>query len=280
MTQNEQIESATGIKVVLSSVQMAAVLGQDNLGEDPTLTNRFLGSLRVVGGVLELAGAGVLCLAPEPTMASKAGCVLFGINGADNTATGARQVWTGLDTQSLTKQGTAMLAQTIGADPGLANNIGLTVDIAVPLALSSSLGAARIAAVRAGRINLLQHEAQSGSRLGGHTVLKHVGRTEQDLRARLAAQPFVQTASSFTNLQTAESAISKVLGMHANTIKSWATVANSPPLKLELNLGAIVGIGVVRTTNQLVNLRKVRVILKMQSYNGMPYYVLTAFPII
>lgn len=279
MSQGYQ-RSDDGVQIVLSSVQMAAVLTEENLGEEPTLTNRFLGSLRVVGGVLELAGAGVLCVLPEPTMASKAGCIVFGINGADNAATGARQAWTGRDTQSLTKQGTAKLAQTIGASPGLADNIGLALDIAVPFALSASLGAARISAVRTGRISLSQHEAQAGSSLGGHTILKHVGRTEQELRARLAAQPYVQTASTFTNLRTAESAISKVLGSQAAAIKSWATVANSPPLKLELSFGAVVGIGVVRATNQLVNLRKVRVILKMQSYNGMPYYVLTAFPII
>ena len=280
MSQGQYRGSDDGVQVVLSSVQMAAILAQESLREEPTLTNRLMGSLRVVGGVLELAGAGVLCVAPEPTMASKAGCIVFGINGADNTATGARQAWTGRDTQSLTKQGSAKLAQTIGADSKLADSIGLAVDIAVPFALSASLGAARIAAVHAGRISLLRHEAQAGSSAGGHTILKQVGRTEQELRARLTAQPHVQTASTFTHLQAAESAISKVLGTHAATIKSWAQVANSPPLKLELNFGSAVGFGVVRATNQLINLRKVRIILKMQNYNGMPYYVLTAFPVV
>ena len=70
-----------GIPVVLSAVQLAAVLLQETVDEAATATNRLWGGLRVVGGVLELLGAGVLCVAPEPTMASKAGCVVFGAHG-------------------------------------------------------------------------------------------------------------------------------------------------------------------------------------------------------
>jgi len=33
------------------------------------------GSLRLMGGIIELGGAGVLCTIPEPTMISKVGCV-------------------------------------------------------------------------------------------------------------------------------------------------------------------------------------------------------------
>jgi Bacterial CdiA-CT RNAse A domain len=37
------------------------------------------------------------------------------------------------------------------------------------------------------------------------------------------------------------------------------------------------GNGVVRATGKLVNMSKVQVILKLGTYNGMPYYVLTAY---
>jgi hypothetical protein len=57
------------------------------------------------------------------------------------------------------------------------------VDIAVPLMVSLGLGAARIAAIRVGRISLVEHEAAAGSRLGRHTILTHVGKTEAELRA-------------------------------------------------------------------------------------------------
>ncbi|HEX8204207.1 MAG TPA: RNase A-like domain-containing protein [Isosphaeraceae bacterium] len=39
-----------------------------------------------------------------------------------------------------------------------------------------------------------------------------------------------------------------------------------------------VGQGVARATNALTQMSKVRVVLKMQSYQGKLYYILTSFP--
>jgi hypothetical protein len=269
-----------GVCVVMSSAQLAAVLAGESLDEPATFTNRIWGGLRVVGGTLELVGAGALCLAPEPTMSSKAGCVVFGLHGSDTLLAGARQVWSGRDTADLTQAGSAKLARTMGADPSTADRIGLAVDIGVPVAMSAWLGAARLAAVRGGRIRLAEHEAQAGSRLGGHTIARHVGQTEAQLRARLAAMPRLAAVSTFTDLRAAEEGISQVLQMESTAIKTWAQSVN-PQWKLELtrDLGKAMGTGVVRRTGAVVRLTKVHVVLRYQTYNGMPYYVLTAYPI-
>jgi hypothetical protein len=267
-----------GIRVVMSPVQLAGVLAGESVDETASGTNRLWGGLRVVGGALELVGAGALCLAPEPTMASKAGCVVFGLHGSDTFIAGARQVWTGRDTVDLTQAGSSKLARTLGASPEAADRIGLAVDIGVPLAMSAWLAATRVALVRSGRISLIEHEGTAGSRAGGHTIAKHVGQTEAQLRARLTVDLRIPTASTFTNLRTAEDAISKVLRLEAATIKSWAQAGGSRPLRLQCDLGRTIGNGVVRTTGQLTKLTKVRVVLKYQAYNGKPYYILTAFP--
>ena len=268
-----------GIRIVLSPVQLAAVLAGESLVEPPTLTNRLWGGLRVVGGTLELLGAGALCVAPEPTMASKAGCVVFGLHGSDTFAAGARQVWTGRDTEDLTQTGTAALARALGADLATADRIGLAVDIGVPIAMSAWLGAARLAAVRGGRIALIEHEAQAGSSVGGHTIARHVGRTEAQLRARLAAELRVPAASTFANLRIAEESISTVLQLESAAIKTWAQAANPGRLALTRDLGREIGMGVIRKTDQLAKMTKVRVVLSFKTYNGMPYYILTAFPV-
>ena len=39
-----------------------------------------------------------------------------------------------------------------------------------------------------------------------------------------------------------------------------------------------VGNGVARATNTLVDMQKVRFVVKMESYQGKLYYILTAFP--
>jgi hypothetical protein len=219
----------------------------------------------------------VLCVAPEPSMASKVGCVVFGAHGADTTVAGGRQAWTGRDTQSLTHEGSAALARALGAAPGTAETIGLVVDIGVPLGTSVFLGAARVAAVRLGRIHLIEHEALAGSKLGGHTIAKHVGRTEQQLRARLVAEPARDIVSTFTNLRMAEDCISRVMRLNATKIKVWAQTAPLGRLELVEDVGKVAGSGVVRISGKVVQLRKVLLVLKLQSYNGMPYYVLTAY---
>ncbi len=278
MSQEEE-----GIRVVLSAPQLAAVLAQESISESATLSNRLWGGLRVAGGVVELVGAGVLCAAPEPTMASKVGCVVFGVHGSDTTATGLRQVWSGRDAQSLTHMSTAALARALGADENSANNIGLAVDIAVPFAMSGMVAAARVASIRAGRINLLLHEAQQGSRVGGHTILKHVGKTEAELRARLAAQRGITGASSFSTLDVAERVISSGLRANAVRIQAWATQASAAGgaanLKLVHSASSVIGHGVMRATNVLQPMTRLQIILKFEVYNGNPYYILTAFPI-
>lgn len=138
-----------------------------------------------------------------------------------------------MDGAYLTQAGSAKLAQTMGADPATANRIGLAVDIGIPLAMSAWLGAARLASVRGGRIRLAEHEAEAGSRLGGHTIARHVGQTEAQLRARLTSAPRLAVVSTFTDLRAAEDAISKVLQLESSAIKTWAQSSN-PNWKLEL----------------------------------------------
>ncbi|EDZ99415.1 conserved hypothetical protein, partial [Burkholderia sp. H160] len=65
------------VRVVLSAPQLAAVLDRQSISQSEMLSNRLWGGLQVVGGVLELVGAAALCVLPEPTMTSKAGCVVF-----------------------------------------------------------------------------------------------------------------------------------------------------------------------------------------------------------
>src|SRR3990172_7734572 len=193
-----------GLTVVLSPVQLAAAMSGQSISEGETQTSRVFGGLRLLAGALEMVGAGALLLVPEPTLATKAGGVALAAHGADTTSAGFWQAWSGVPQRSLTEEGAARLARMLGADLETAGKIGTGVDIAVPLVLTFGLGAARIAAIRGGRIVLAEHEAAQGTRVGGHTLLKHVGRTEAELRARLLVRTNVPVASTFTSLEVAE----------------------------------------------------------------------------
>jgi Bacterial CdiA-CT RNAse A domain len=234
--------------------------------------------LQVVGGVLEMVGAAALCVMPEPTMASKAGCVVFGVHGSDTATAGLRQVWTGQDTVTLTQQGAAKLAETMKASPDMANSIGLSLDMIVPFGFAGSIRAVRASRIVMGRINLMEHEAEAGSRIGGHTLEKHVGRTEAQLRQRHRLEPHRKRVSSFTNLERAEWAISEVIRANTAQIQNWAkSSGKSGPLTLMQRVAGDVGYGITRETGKLTRMNEVVVVLKYQTYNGMPYYILTAY---
>jgi hypothetical protein len=279
-------DTEQGLTIAFSPVQLAAILAGESISEDTAITNRVWGTFKTLGGVLELVGAGVLCLAPEPTGTTKVGCVFMGVHGADVASTGLHELWTGRSTATLTNQGVRKGAETLGASPSTANGIALTIDVAVPALFTARLGAMRIEAIRSGRLRLLAHEAAPGTKLGGHTIARHVGQTEAQLRARLDAMTKsglgTKAVSSFKDLGTAERAVSQALKTNAESIKTWAKLAANHGKKLALPIhdcSDVIGHGVLRESGKLAAMRKVQVVLKYQSYNGMPYYVLTAFPV-
>ncbi|MBB5456625.1 RNase A-like domain-containing protein [Paraburkholderia sp. Cpub6] len=269
-------QDADGVRLVLSAPQLAAVLARQSISQTELLSNRLWGGLQIVGGVLEMVGASALCVIPEPTMLTKAGCVVFGVHGSDTAAAGLRQVWTGQDTATLTQQGTTKLAEAMKASPDMANNIGLSLDMVVPFSFAGSIKAVRAARITMGEINLNMHEAKTPRGVGGHTILKHVGRTEAQLRQRLIDEPRRMTVSTFYDLNAAEWAISETMRENALRISAWAK-APVRDLDLVKSVGKNVGFAIARSTGKRVEAQKVVVILRHQTYNGMPYYIVTSY---
>ncbi|HLK69823.1 MAG TPA: RNase A-like domain-containing protein [Bryobacteraceae bacterium] len=268
-----------GLTLVLTPAQLALVLQGQDVNSTEHRTNRLWAGLGVIGGTLELVGAGALLLTPEPTMATKAGGLVLGAHGVDTVSTNFWQMWTGKKQRTLTDQSAAALARALGADPATADKIGTGVDIAVPLVVSLGVGAARLAAVRAGRLSLIEHEAAAGSKVGGHTILKHIGKTEAELRARLLAEGGIPAASTFESLEIAEKTLYQGLKTNRTAIEAWAkTAAPGARKAFFYNAPGAVGQGVVRASNQLVKMSKVRFVLKMEAFQGKLYYILTAFP--
>ncbi len=72
------------LRVVMSPVQLAAVLSDKTVTEAETLQNRLLGGLGVAMSTVELAGATILCAAPDPTTLTKAACIVVGAHGLDS----------------------------------------------------------------------------------------------------------------------------------------------------------------------------------------------------
>ncbi|EPF6317485.1 RNase A-like domain-containing protein [Enterobacter cloacae] len=268
-----------GITVVMSPVQLAAVLSDKSVTEAETLSNRLLGGLGVLLGAVEMAGATALCIAPEPTGLTKAGCVVVGAHSLDAIQSAARQAITGQDTRSATYELAVRAAKELGADENTALNIGMTVDIAVPLGFAAAIGAARVAAVKAGRIKLIQHESVTGLKPGGHTLANHVGKTDNELLARFEQNKRLIMSSTFKNLNVAESVISRAIYYNRANIKSLLDGGNrGGRLTIVYPAGQEIGYGFSRGSTQRISMRSVRIVIELKEYNGKPYYILTAFP--
>lgn len=266
------MSSEDGLTIVLSPVQFATLLDGGSLDEHATTTNRLFGALTAVGGALELVGAGVLLLVPEPTALTKIAGVTLGAHGADTTSTGLVQIWTGRTQITMTSQAAAAAARAVGVSPEGAATVGFAVDIAVPL-IAGFAGAARALAIRRGMISLAAEEAA-----GGHTIARHVARTETQLRQRLVQQPGISSASTFRTLTDAEKFVSAALRANAAAIRQWSQTAAVGATKSFTYSANNIGVGVVRVTGKLEQMNNMVVVVRKTQVGQKIYFVLTAYP--
>lgn len=265
------------VTVVLSPVQLAAVLSPYSVTEAEAFSNRLLGGLALALGTVELVGATALCLAPDPTLLTKAACVVTGAHSMDAINTAADRILTGRDTRTATFQAAAALAQQFGASKQTAWNIGLTVDVGVPSAAGVAWGLSRIKYVRAGTLKLAEHEGIK--KIGGHTLKKHIAISDEELLARLARSQDLDAATSFYNVQQAEKFISAGLRAKRLEIIRWANTARGEKaLELTWDAGTTVGYGIRQGSRIRQPVSHVRIVLKRLEYRGKPYFILTAYP--
>lgn len=121
---------------------------------------------------------------------------------------------------------------------------------------------------------LMAHEGLQG----GHTLAKHVGKSEQFLRNRLATEPEIKGASSFYDRQTAESSISWMFEEHRVTLNRWLA-RKTKTLTLESTMLRSVGVVIPRATGALVHARGTRIIVKRHPSMPMGFRIHTAMVI-
>ncbi|WP_418304155.1 RNase A-like domain-containing protein [Pantoea alhagi] len=108
---------------------------------------------------------------------------------------------------------------------------------------------------------------------------KHVAKTDEELLARLAQSPDLKAATIFESLQQAEKFISA--GLRANRFKiiRWANFGtNKKDLVIIWDAGTKVGYGFRQGSKIKWPVNHVKIVLKLQEYRRMPYYIVTAYP--
>jgi len=115
---------------------------------------------------------------------------------------------------------------------------------------------------------------------GGHTLARHVGRTDDQLRERLRAQPNISAASTYPDRETAELVVGAVLVAESSRIQSWTGRRGARPnlaLRARRPRGPPIGRVLERGRRQPVDARHAVVVLRWDVRTN-SYYVLTSYP--
>jgi hypothetical protein len=112
---------------------------------------------------------------------------------------------------------------------------------------------------------------------GGHTLARHVARTNEELRERLHREGNISAASTWTDRETAEEIIAEALRSERGGIESWMRRGH-PRANLTLHYEARSEIGrsVSQGKTEAVRCRDAVIVLRADGPNG--FYVLTAYP--
>ena len=112
---------------------------------------------------------------------------------------------------------------------------------------------------------------------GGHILRKHVGQTDDQLRERLAREPRITGASTYTDRAAAEHAVGAAIAGSKDRIERWLNRSGGHPnLVLDYDSPTPVGRTINRGENEAHPCAHVLVVLKYSRPNE--YYVLTSYP--
>jgi len=147
-----------------------------------------------------------------------------------------------------------------------------------PPATNASSGPAAPASAQEGRLyGGPSRDLSQDERAGGHILRKHVGLTEEDLRERLAREPDISGASTYTDRRTAEHVVGAAVAKSQDRIGDWLSrPGRHANLVLDYDGDEPIG----RTMNRgAVQSRPCTHALVVLRYTGPDsYYVLTSYP--
>ena len=125
----------------------------------------------------------------------------------------------------------------------------------------------------AGAHNLLIDEED-----GGHTLKKHVGRSDADLRERLQREREITAASTYTDRRTAEDFIGDCLSENDGRIGQWMDRDRHPNLVLDCEGDPAwpIGRSLQRGQSEVEACSRATVVLKWKPPHE--YFVLTSYP--
>ena len=119
------------------------------------------------------------------------------------------------------------------------------------------------------------HDLAPDELAGGHTLSKHVGRTDNELRERLAHED-ISASSTYTDRAAAQFAVGNALVQNSNRIEQWMARSGHPNLVLDYHGNQTVGRTLHRGETSSRPCADAKVVLRWLSSSE--YYVVTSYP--
>jgi hypothetical protein len=121
------------------------------------------------------------------------------------------------------------------------------------------------------------YDLERDERAGGHTLHRHVGRSNQELLDRLAREPSISAASTYTEEATAERVVAETLDENAARLRNWQERPGRKP-NLALHYRGRSTIGRCIRQGDTVPQDSNAAVVVLQSDGQGSYHVLTSYP--
>ena len=122
-----------------------------------------------------------------------------------------------------------------------------------------------------------RYDLERDENRGGHTLSRHVGRTDEQLQERLQRERNISAASTWTNRETAEETVAEALRVEQRRIESWMRRGERRTnLALHFDTGRPIGRSLQREASEAVVCTSAVIVLRADGPDG--FYVLTTYP--
>jgi hypothetical protein len=114
--------------------------------------------------------------------------------------------------------------------------------------------------------------------MGGHTLTRHVGKTNRELAERLRREPQITSASTYSDRTTAEQVVGSALGAAGQRFDTWrARSGRRPNFVLHYSAGRDIGRSLSRRRSSPMPCERAVVVLRWDDRHDR-FYVLTSYP--
>jgi hypothetical protein len=123
------------------------------------------------------------------------------------------------------------------------------------------------------------YDLQADERIGGHTIARHVGKSDQELSDRLQREPRISAASTYPDLETARRVVAAAIEQSRDRVDLWARRSGMRP-NLTLNYqssGRPIGRSLSRGARVSAVATRALVVLRWHERQRR-WYVLTSYP--